>query len=317
MKRTVKIVIKCAVFLLGLAVILIGASKFFMPKNNLKEFGMEDVNANGILGEKENTIDVLVLGDSEAYSSITPMRIWEKYGITSYVCATSGQHIYQADIFLRNSFKRQKPKVVILDTNTIYREISRNNAIVSGMGNVFPVFKYHNRWKSIKAGDFFQNAEYTWTNDFKGYEHSVAVEGVTDLKDVEYTDKADKISVINEKYVLSMAEFCRKNGAQFLMVSTPSVVNWSYGRHNGLKELADKYNITFIDLNLADSNVNIDWTTDTRDKGDHLNYYGAVKVTDYLGKYLNDNYELEDHRSDSGYSKWNESLTRYNSIVSK
>lgn len=315
MKRMVKIVIKCAAFLFGLAIILFVASKFFMPKNNLKEFGMEDVNANGILGETENTIDVLILGDSEAYSSITPMRIWEKYGITSYVCATSGQHIYQANTFLRNGFKRQKPKVVILDTDTIYREISRNNAIVSATENVFPVFKYHNRWKSMKTGDIFQNAEYTWTDDCKGYIHSVAVEGATDLKSVEYTDKTEKISVVNEKYLLSMVEFCRKNDTQFLMVSTPSIKNWSYERHNGLKEFADKYNVTFIDLNVGDTYVNIDWTTDTRDKGDHLNYYGAVKVTDYLGKYLNDNYEFEDHRSDNKYSKWNESLTRYNSIV--
>ena len=55
----------------------------------------------------------------------------------------------------------------------------------------------------------------------------------------------------------------------------------------------------------------MNWTEDTQDKGDHLNVYGAEKVTSYLGNYLEENYELEDHRNDPTYEAWNQLAEQY------
>lgn len=82
-----KRIARCLVFLLGLTGLLVALSFVVEPKNNMSEFGMEEVSANGILGEKDHSIDMLVLGDSESYSSIIPLQIWKDTGYTSYVAA--------------------------------------------------------------------------------------------------------------------------------------------------------------------------------------------------------------------------------------
>ena len=60
-----------------------------------------------------------------------------------------------------------------------------------------------------------------------------------------------------------------------------------------------------------DNSIGIDWTQDTYDKGDHLNYSGAEKVTNFLGAYLDKRYDLPDHRGDKEYASWEKSVEKY------
>ncbi len=303
-------------FLCGLVVLLEGASYLYMPKNNTAEFGMEEVFANGILGEKENTIDVIVIGDSESFTSITPMQIWMEKGYTSYVCGTSGQTLDYSLTLLKRAFQKQKPKFVIFETNAIYREVLISDAILTEMGNCLPVFRYHNRWKKQSWNTLKGSCEYTWTHDYKGYRYSDKVNACTKRKKyMKPAETAIQISALNHQYVKKIKEVCEANNAKLIFLSTPSVKNWSYMHHNGITLLAEELACEYIDLNLMNEEVQIDWEKDTRDKGDHLNHYGAQKVTHYLAEYLNQTNLLEDHRGSTEYEKWNEALKSYNQVV--
>ena len=66
MKNTLmRNMLRSAVFLLLLALMLSLLSVVFRPKNNNHDAGMYYIMAHGFLAERERSIDVLILGDSE------------------------------------------------------------------------------------------------------------------------------------------------------------------------------------------------------------------------------------------------------------
>lgn len=308
-------ILKAIAFLLILTIILVILSLLFSPKNNTKEFGMYDVNANGVLGERDNTIDVLIVGDSEAYTSITPMEMWREYGFTSYVCSSPGQSLSDSFKFVHTLTEKQKPKVVILEADNICKSVALNVPFSNAAKYVFPVLEYHNRWKSLKVNDFLFKTKYIWTDNMKGYYYSNEICEADCSNYMTYTTEKSAIPKLNELYMKALKEYCKLNDIKLMIISTPSTKNWNYQKHNCIKDFADKEGIEFLDLNILGDDLNIDWSKDTRDGGDHLNHNGALKVTAYLGKYLCDKNVLPDHRKDKAYEKWNEDLKKYEEIV--
>ena len=170
MSRFLKHTLRCVVFLAVLALLLTGVSQLVRPKNNTRSDGIHDPAANGILGEPDNTIDLLILGDSESYSAFIPMQLWQQYGYTAYCCGTSRQTLYYSEAFLHKAFQKQSPKLVILETDVIYIDFSYGSMLLQEAGDLFPVFSYHDRWKSLKANDWRMTVNYTHTENAKGYQ---------------------------------------------------------------------------------------------------------------------------------------------------
>ena len=315
MKKVINRISACSAFVLILVLLIVTSSYLFAPKGNQSSFAMKNAAANAILDEDKNTIDVLFLGDSLVYSSVSPMQIWQEHGFTSYVCATSAQYISFSEVLLRQAFQEQAPKIVVLDANTIYRTMNSDISTMTRLESLISVFKFHNRWKEI--GKFIPSNVFhcSWTDDMKGYIYSTDIIQAENTSYMTKTDTIEKIEVSNEEYVKTIANFCKENDAELLLINVPNSRNWCREKHNGIQELAEKYGIPYVDLNLLNEEISIDWNYDTRDKGDHLNYYGAVKTTKYLGEYLKANYSLPDRRNDGDYSGWNETLERYLATV--
>ena len=73
--------------------------------------------------------------------------------------------------------------------------------------------------------------------------------------------------------------------------------------------------VDYIDANYDIDKLQIDWSRDTFDGGDHLNLFGARKMTRYLGDYLRAECGLTDHREDPSYQSWHDIQDEYEETV--
>ena len=162
---------------------LIGVAIFFQIQNVMISDGPDFEHEERVLkGEKaipKDMLDVIFLGTSLMDQGMSPMELYENTGILSYNMATSGQPIQHSYYFLKQAFKRQSPKVVVLDVSSLFldeydshwrygldnMEFSMDKIemaleyekVVDGgdrWSALFPILKYHTRWSQLTKDNF-------------------------------------------------------------------------------------------------------------------------------------------------------------------
>ena len=108
-----------------------------------------------------------------------------------------------------------------------------------------------------------------------------------------------------------ITRLCWDNGIQLVLISVPSIQCWDYPQHNAVEILARELEVPYWDLNLEWEAIGLDWSMDTYDWGNHMNYSGSQKVSSYVGQYLADTGLFSDKRGLPEYESWNEALSRF------
>lgn len=317
--RISKNFIKVIGFWLGLFVILEGLSLAFNRDKNIYDINSVKCKAVEIDAEADNSIEVIFCGDSECYSTFCPLQMYQEYGFTSYVCATSAQRLCDTYAILENAFKTQSPKVVVLETNCLYRNSTSKcedeDSVIQFLSKYMPVFAYHSDWKNL-GGGFFEQGKGKSERDFKGFVLRKSVIPYTGGAYMNKTDIVEGFPDATYEYLEKILKLCQENNAKLMLVSVPSPKNWSYEKHNAVTEWAQKYDVAYMDLNL-ENNIDIDWLTDTKDGGDHLNFVGAKKATHFMGAYLFNKYTLLDRRKNPDYKAWEDCVSASGEFSSK
>lgn len=299
-----KIKRRCIIFLLILMLLLTALSWWF-NRQAVSMAGYIPGRSGafaGIASEPKDSIDVVVVGDSESYTSISPLEIWREQGISSYVCGQGGQRVQETYYVLKEALKHQSPKVVLLETNLMFRDPgllgNMQVSVTEFLRSHFKVLRYHNLWKLLVERNITDEA-------YKGFTIREEIQAFD--SEEEYMKETSGIQEIPKSvyiYMEKIIELCRKNDAELVLYSAPSPRNYNYVKHNALEKYASEKGLHYVDLNLKAKDLGIDWKQDSYDKGDHLNLYGARKVTAYMGKYLGGRYGLEDRRDDPAYQEW-------------
>ena len=123
-------------------------------------------------------------------------------------------------------------------------------------------------------------------------------------------DEYDPTERLNKQYLQKIIDLCKEQNMDIILMYIPytmpegdqQVANWGYA-------IADKNDIPY--LNFVYEDLDINYATDCADEAHHLNASGAKKVTDYLGKYIKEHYDLSDHRNDQAYAFWHEDYDEY------
>ncbi|MDD6229181.1 MAG: hypothetical protein PUA95_00450 [Lactimicrobium massiliense] len=306
-----KKVMRNLLFFIILAALLIVPGKILTPNYMIDHNLVSGRNAvySGIASQEKNSLDVIAVGDSLSYSSMNPMELWLKYGYTSYDGGQPGAKLQETVEVLRLVFQTQKPSVILLETNGFFRKVKASSLtqqksdLAEVIYNTFPILRYHNFWKTLFTPFSSQS--------FMGFSINRSVKPYKGGDYMEETGKIKNIPEANIESLHAIEKLCEENGASLILYSAPSPKNYTVAKHNALEELAADENLEYIDLNTKLKELNISWDADTRDKGDHLNFFGAEKTTAYLGSYLADHYDLQDHRNDDVAAVWNALAAKY------
>lgn len=304
-RRSMLLRVFCFIAILG--VLLSGLSYFLTPKTIVRDNFWSEKNARGFLAEPDHSLDIIGLGHSSLYAGFSPLELWNAYGYTSYAASQPHQSVQQSYELLKEAFAHQTPKLVILETDMFIDGIwdlkEADTLVDHTLQNLFPVLKYHNRWKSLDWGQLAQPPEYDRYSPDKGYRPSSRV-GRYRPKSIK-DKKTAPIPLITTMYLNKILSLCEQNQAQVLMVQMP-INSWTEADHKAVADIASARDIPFIDFKQNSDLIKVDWHKDFRDSGRHLNDRGAKKTTLYLGEFIKEHYALTDHRKDKRFAQWDQ-----------
>ncbi len=114
----------------------------------------------------------------------------------------------------------------------------------------------------------------------------------------DYQSKKNFFESENLQYFYKMYELCKENNAEFFVTTSNTCFKKSMTEN--MRELCEQNDVLYLDVNEHIDEIKLDFSKDINDIF-HFNLSGAIKWSDYLGKFIKDNYELPDRRKDNKY----------------
>lgn len=265
--------------------------------------------------------NLVIIGDSEMYENISPLALWENYGINCYIRGSAQQLIWQSYYLLEDTLRYETPEAVIINiTSMQYGEPQResyNRMTLEGMrwstskvkaifasmteeesfwDYVFPLLRYHSRWNDLTEDDFrlmFSEEEVS----LNGYMMQVGVKPAENVPEgrplADYT-----FSDVSYQYLDKITKLCKEHDIELILMKSPSLYPYWYEEWDAqIKTYAAEHEIRYLNC-VNNDEIGLNFQTDTFDGGLHLNVAGAEIYSNFLGRWLQNEIGISDLRDD-------------------
>lgn len=295
---------------------------------------------------EENSADVLFFGNSHCYCSISEGILWDRYGIASCLVTESGQNWPTTYYYMKEALKHQKPKVLVVETSYVHgygtqlSNIYRNTINLKYSKEYFDNLKVlmdlnlvaenekekienaikwkvpviHTRYKELTKEDFVK----------KDYRGSFVTRWNCDPYETPeacYDKSVGKIEEDKLLYLDKMIQLAKENGCQIVFFTAPYILNKEQQEtYNALNEYCIENAIQYIDMNRNFKDIKFDYATDMMGEngaGSHVNYYGAEKITCFLGDLLRDEYNIANRKGENDKQLWRDMAEIQRHLVSE
>lgn len=321
MKSKLKVIVTLVSFL----IVLSGA--YYVVNETLK-FKYSDgiIPMEDMYEYPDNSIDVLLLGSSHVGVNVDTVQLCENYGIAAYNLWGAVQPTWNSYHNLVEALKTQKPKVVVLETflvsqdyeymdysriikNTMGMKLSKNKieAILTSatpdvLTDVMLGFStYHTRYNDLQEEDF---QRYFWNRSIedKNIRNGDYVVPCNLPKQVP-AEETEELSEKMGSYFLKIIELCEAENIPLVLYTSPySASEKEQRRYNKVEEIANQYGIPYINYNNYYEEIEIDFNADYCDSAGHFNDTGVTKMTNAIGSYLKEHYELPERFDDKWFN---------------
>jgi len=318
MKKIIALTICILIFLLA----LFGVQNLLMPKY------MNDAREGRLTREyysDSHQNDLLIVGDCEVYENISPVTLWEEFGIPSFIRGNAQQLMWHAWAMLEDALRYETPKVVLLSVLAMMygqpQKETYNRMALDGMrwsrtkyeairasmlpeesfaSYVLPLLRFHSRWSELDRTDL----QYYFTK------RQVGIAGFvmrSDSKPVPPGWISDPILRPNYDFgpkawesLGKITTLCKEKNIQLVLFKAPSLTPHWYDEWDAqIVQYAQKHDLPYLNALDKLDEIGLDFEVDTYDMGLHLNRQGAEKMARYLGGYLMERCPaLEDRRGE-------------------
>lgn len=346
MKKHIRFAVKSILFVGILAVLVNLTNKILTPKYYMDSLWPTTSTYEGFYDMEENTVDVLFLGSSHAASCFNPQVMYNAFGIQSYNLACEHQNLLTSYYWLMEALRFQTPKVVILDTYTLftvnkYEPLNTaENCTRKAFDNMkwskikweavhdicnydekqtlssyyFPNVRYHTRWAELQEEDFRFSSDKKHY-ELKGYTPLDRKGGYAIFEPFREGDTTDcsKMVPLMEQYLNRIAEVCREKNIELVLVKTPAAAH-NISKYNAIKKYADENGVEYWDFNEAKlyNDCEIVFSEDLHDDM-HVNIWGSEKISVYIADKLCREFDIGQGK---GSEQWAQSNEYYQDVLS-